>query len=48
VALGNALRAGAGDEVESALRERLGHASPLVCEHIEWALAQRRAQAVAA
>jgi len=40
VALGNALRAGAGDEVVEALRERLVDAGPLLREHIEWALAQ--------
>jgi epoxyqueuosine reductase len=41
VALGNALRAGPDAAIEAALRERLAGASPLLREHIEWALAQR-------
>ena len=41
VALGNALRTLASVDVEQALRARLGSASPLVVEHIEWALGQR-------
>jgi epoxyqueuosine reductase len=42
VALGNALRAGAGDDVVQALRSRRDAATPLVREHVDWALAQRR------
>ncbi len=39
VALGNALHAGEPREpIEAALRTRLAHASPLLAEHIEWAL----------
>ncbi len=39
VALGNALHAGEPREpIEAALRARLAHASPLLAEHIEWAL----------
>jgi epoxyqueuosine reductase len=41
VAMGNALREGDNLEIERVLRERLFNASPLVREHIEWALAQR-------
>ncbi len=41
VALGNALRAGAGDEVRRALAARLDHPSALVREHVAWALAQQ-------
>ncbi len=52
VAMGNALRAPLEAEtaraIEAALRERLPQASPLVREHIEWALAQRRALPAAA
>jgi epoxyqueuosine reductase len=40
VALGNALRGGADERIERALRERRASASPLLCEHIDWALAQ--------
>ncbi len=40
VALGNALRAGAGDEVRHALQTRAEHPSELVREHVAWALAQ--------
>ena len=39
VALGNALRAGAGEPAAKALREARETASPLVREHIDWALA---------
>jgi epoxyqueuosine reductase len=45
VALGNALRAGAGAEVRQALQARLPQAGPLLREHIEWALAQEPATA---
>ena len=38
VGLGNALRARFDPSIANALRERLAHASPLVREHIEWAL----------
>jgi len=39
VALGNALHAGEPrGPIEAALRARLPHASPLLAEHIEWAL----------
>jgi epoxyqueuosine reductase len=41
IAMGNALRAAPSDEIEQALRERLGSASALVAEHIGWALRQR-------
>lgn len=40
VALGNALRAGAGDEVRHAVQTRAEHPSELVREHVAWALAQ--------
>jgi epoxyqueuosine reductase len=40
VALGNALRAGAPAAVREALARRRDSASPLVREHIDWALAQ--------
>ena len=40
VALGNALRAGAPATVREALAARRDSASPLVREHIDWALAQ--------
>jgi len=43
VSLGNALRAAPSGEIERALHERLPDASPLVGEHIEWALRQRAA-----
>ena len=39
VALGNALRAGAGQGVRQALQTQRHAASPLVQEHIDWALA---------
>jgi epoxyqueuosine reductase len=38
VALGNALRAG-DESARAALATRIGHPSPLVREHVEWALA---------
>src|SRR6201996_1613058 len=39
VALGNALHAGQPrEQIEAALRERLVYASPLLAEHIQWAL----------
>ncbi|NWG73477.1 MAG: tRNA epoxyqueuosine(34) reductase QueG [Rubrivivax sp.] len=41
VALGNALRAGAGDDVVQALASQREAATPLVREHVDWALAQR-------
>jgi epoxyqueuosine reductase len=40
VALGNALRASGSAEIVAALQSRLPQASPLLREHIEWALAQ--------
>ena len=40
-ALATRLRAAPSDEIERALHERLPDASPLVGEHIEWALRQR-------
>jgi epoxyqueuosine reductase len=40
VSLGNALRAGAGEEVRQALQTRAEHPSVLVREHVAWALAQ--------
>jgi epoxyqueuosine reductase len=40
VALGNALRHGANEVIEQALRARRDSASALVQEHIDWALAQ--------
>jgi epoxyqueuosine reductase len=40
VALGNALRAGADAAISSALESRRAAATPLVREHIDWALAQ--------
>ncbi len=43
VALGNALRAGAPAAVREALAARREAASPLVREHIDWALAQPEA-----
>ena len=39
VAMGNALRAGSDDGIQAALHARLGQSSPLVHEHIVWALA---------
>ena len=41
VGLGNALRAKDDAEIRAALQTRRDAASPLVREHIEWALAQR-------
>ena len=42
VGLGNALASGAGGQAErAALAARRWHESPLVREHVEWALAQR-------
>jgi hypothetical protein len=38
--LGNALRAQADPALSDALQARLDDASPLLREHIEWALAQ--------
>jgi len=38
VALGNALRTHFDEALAAALRERLAAASPMVREHIEWAL----------
>ena len=49
VALGNALRvadAGSRDALQTALRARQGSASALVGEHIAWALAQTKDQAL--
>jgi epoxyqueuosine reductase len=43
VALGNALREGGDPMIEAALRAARDAATPLVREHIDWALAQRRA-----
>ncbi len=40
VGLGNALRVGGSVEVLNALSNRAGHASPVVREHVDWALAQ--------
>ena len=40
VAMGNALRAGSDDGIRAALQERLGSASVLLREHVEWALLQ--------
>lgn len=45
VAMGNALRAVGSPAIEAALRGALAAATPLVREHIEWALAQRPADA---
>ncbi len=49
VALGNALRAGtpADDAVRAALAARRDGATPLVREHVDWALAQRPAAGAA-
>ncbi len=44
VAIGNALRAGPSHELGHALSERLAGASPLLAEHIVWALGQRPGQ----
>ena len=41
VAMGNALRAGADEAITRALQAARAQASPLVAEHIAWALAQR-------
>jgi epoxyqueuosine reductase len=38
IALGNALRATADAAIRAALQSRTDHASPLVREHVEWAL----------
>ncbi|AKJ29988.1 tRNA epoxyqueuosine(34) reductase QueG [Caldimonas brevitalea] len=46
VAMGNALRAAPSADLERALREALPHATPLVAEHIVWALGDQ-ASAVA-
>jgi epoxyqueuosine reductase len=43
VAMGNALRTQADATIKLALTQQLTQASPLVQEHIEWALAQRAA-----
>jgi len=40
VALGNALRATGHEPIRAALRARQGDCTPLLREHIEWALAQ--------
>ena len=40
VALGNALRQGDDTGMREALTQRAGHTSPLVREHVAWALAQ--------
>jgi len=40
VAMGNALRAQEDSMIRSALESRLGHPSPLVREHVVWALGQ--------
>jgi len=40
VAMGNALRAGADCAIEDALQGRADHPSPIVREHVAWALAQ--------
>ena len=45
VALGNALRAGADDDIVAALQARRDTASPLLREHIDWALAAREGAA---
>jgi len=42
VALGNALRAGPDPAIVSALQVLRASASPLLAEHVDWALAQRR------
>jgi epoxyqueuosine reductase len=45
VALGNALRESGAAEIDAALQRRREAATPLVQEHIDWALGQRRAPA---
>jgi epoxyqueuosine reductase len=40
VAIGNALRAGSGEELQKALQARAAHPSELVREHVAWALSQ--------
>ena len=40
VAIGNALRLRDDPDLRAALQSRAGHPSPLVREHVEWALAQ--------
>jgi len=40
VAMGNALRVGPAPDIESALHGRADHPSPIVREHVAWALAQ--------
>ena len=40
VAMGNALRSGPSDAIETVLRDALGSAAPILREHIEWALSQ--------
>jgi epoxyqueuosine reductase len=47
VALGNALRSSGDPAIVAALRERREAATPLVREHIDWALAQAGATGVA-
>jgi epoxyqueuosine reductase len=47
VALGNALAASGDEAIAAALGARREEASALVREHIDWALAQRRAEPVA-
>lgn len=42
VAMGNALRVRSGSAIEGALRARAEHPSPIVREHVAWALAQRQ------
>ena len=42
VAMGNALRVRSESAIESALHARADHPSPLVREHVAWALAQRQ------
>ena len=39
--MGNALRQGEDPAIRAALAERTIHPSPLVREHVAWALAQR-------
>ena len=43
VAMGNALRVRSESAIESALRGRADHPSPVVREHVAWALAQSQA-----
>jgi len=40
VAMGNALRVGPAPAIDNALRARADHPSPIVREHVAWALAQ--------